>query len=171
MSKKPLPSKAMLESNNDFEEAYKEYSGRIYRFLLWRTHDRELSEDLTSSVFVKAWRSRLSFTGGSTSAWFFRIAHNTLTDHWRKKKEVTLDDIDAIPDDRPTSEEALDTALEAARLQKAVSKLPEQMSVVITRRFINGQSTRQVAAALNLSEGNVRIIQYRALKRLRRYLS
>jgi RNA polymerase sigma-70 factor (ECF subfamily) len=52
-----------------------------------------------------------------------------------------------------------------------MSKLPEIMRSVVTLRFIEGYSAHKTGVALGMSEGNVRIIQYRALKRLKGLLS
>jgi RNA polymerase sigma-70 factor (ECF subfamily) len=140
--------------------------------MFWRTKDEMLAQDLTSNVFEKAWRTRKSFTGGSAKAWLFRIARTTLIDHWRKKKEL-LDDGTIIAEsisEEAELEVALDRDMALVELQKAVTALPAEMRVVVKHRFIEGQSARQVAAELGISEANVRVIQYRALKKLRNYL-
>lgn len=170
MSKKTLPTNAMLESEDDFAEAYESYSPRIFRFLFWRTRDHELSEDLTSSVFEKAWRSRGSFHGGSVQAWLYKIARNVLTDHWRKKQDLAVEDMDTIAGATEDSADSLDMAMEIQKLEQALRKLPKEMQEIVNLRFIEGLSSKDVAKRLNLSESNVRVIQYRALKRIRKEL-
>lgn len=166
-----LDKEEMLESPDNFEAAYESHSKAIYKFLFWRTKDVQLSEDLTSSTFGKAWASRKSFRGGSEQAWLYRIARNVLVDYWRKKKELFVEDTDDLQADvRPSAGELLDKKMQLHDLQKALDKLPEDMHAVITLRFIEGQTCRQVATTLNLSESNVRVIQYRALKKLRAQL-
>jgi RNA polymerase sigma-70 factor (ECF subfamily) len=172
MAKKSLPTKAMDKSADDFQAAYEANSSSIYRFLYWRTRDTELAEDLTSSVFEKAWRSRKRFQGGSIKAWLYKIAQNTLIDHWRKTKERAYEDIDILPgavSDTNLNED-VDKALALEHLQRAVNQLPENMRTVVETRFIKGWPAKKVAAKLGISEGNVRITQYRALKILRSYL-
>jgi RNA polymerase sigma-70 factor (ECF subfamily) len=171
MVKKTLPTNAMLESDDDFEAAYKTHERGIYRFLFWRTSNKELSEDLTSSVFTKAWQSRKSYHGGSIQAWLYTIARNSLADYWRKKKEVVSDEVDTYANDNPSAEEVMEAKLDHERLKVAIAKLSPQMHEIIEKRFIKGLSTREVAEQLDISEGNVRIIQYRALKQLRKHLS
>jgi RNA polymerase sigma-70 factor (ECF subfamily) len=172
MSKQSLDSNDMLESSEDFAAAYESHSKRIYQFLYWRTQDSALSEDLTSSVFEKAWRSRRSFHGGSVQAWLYRIARNSLTDHWRSKKAIAVDDIDSLAEATTDDhvDAAIDASLQAEQLKKALSKLPKTMRTIVELRFIKNQSARQVAEQLNITENNVRIIQYRALRKLRTYL-
>jgi RNA polymerase sigma-70 factor (ECF subfamily) len=171
MDNEPLDNKEMLESTKSFETAYKSHSKSIYKFLYWRTNDVQLSEDLTSSTFEKAWVSRKSFQGGSAQAWLYRIARNVLIDHWRKKKDLPINDADTVRDDAQTSiEDSLDSKLQVQYLQRALLELPDDMRSVVNLRFIEGLSCKQVAINLNLSESNVRVIQYRALKKLRDYL-
>jgi RNA polymerase sigma-70 factor (ECF subfamily) len=172
MPKKPLHTKHMLERTEDFEAAYKANQPLIYRFLFWRTKDQMVAEDLTSEVFQKAWRARSSFSGGSVPAWLHRIARNTLIDHWRQKRPLISAEIDSLelPADGLPLDEALDQALRAAQLQRAVAKLPPEMRSVVELRFMQGLSAREAGGKLGLSEGNIRIMQYRALKKLREYL-
>lgn len=172
MAKKSLDSKDMLESSNDFEVVYKSYAQSIYRFLFWRTKNTELSEDLTSDVFEKAWRSRNSFNGGSARAWLYRIAHNVLIDHWRKKKDLLLRDTDSWLQEETNLSlgESFDKELALYNLQKSLNQLPREMQLVITLRFIEGLSCKQVAKKLRLSDSNVRVIQYRALRKIKEYM-
>jgi RNA polymerase sigma-70 factor (ECF subfamily) len=160
----------MLESEEDFASAYDSYNQRILRFMFWRTKDSQLSEDLTSTVFEKAWRNRTRFSGGSVQAWLFRIARNTLTDHWRKKKDVSLEDADMVPDQADTLAATLDTKLEVERMEQALQKIPATMRSVVELRFIHGLSAAETAQRLNIKEGNVRTIQYRALQRIKKEL-
>jgi len=171
MAKKSLPSDELIDSTEQFEALYKSNQPFIYRFMFWRTKDEMLAEDLTSNVFEKAWRTRQSFTSGSTKAWLYRIAHTTLIDYWRKKKDVTDEDsISQAVSDTIGHDEALDRQMAVADLQKAVAKLPKDMHAVVELRFIKDKSARETSVQLNISEANVRVIQYRALKKLRNYL-
>ena len=172
MGRKPLSTSAMLESEDDFSKAYRSYQPRIYRFLFWRTRDEAISQDLTSNVFEKAWRSRASFRGGSVQAWLYRIARNTLTDHWRSKRAVPLEDASQLVDETaPSMAEKLDMEQQVAELRSALRVLPGEMRTLVELRFIEGLSARDVAARLGMTEGNVRVVQYRALKRIRKSLS
>jgi RNA polymerase sigma-70 factor, ECF subfamily len=169
MPKNPLSSKPM-ESEDDFAAAYQSFSQRIFRYFYWRTRDRELSEDLTSNVFEKAWRSRASFHGGSAQAWLYRIARNLLIDHWRRVREIPVEDVEIHAEATADSSQRLDAELRVAQLQAALKKLPKDTRQVVQLRFIERLSARETAKRLKLSEGNVRIIQYRALKKMKEYL-
>jgi RNA polymerase sigma-70 factor (ECF subfamily) len=171
MAKKSLPNSEMIDSADQFEVIYKSNKPLIYRFMFWRTKNEMLAEDLTSNVFEKAWRTRRNFTGGSAKAWLYRIARTTLIDYWRKNKEISDDDaIAGAVSDATGLDVALDQSMEVAKLQKALAKLPKDMRQVVQLRFIEGRSARVTANKLGFSEANVRVIQYRALKKLRDYL-
>jgi len=173
MTKKSLPTNEMIDSEDQFKTMYASNKPLIYRFMFWRTRDEMVAEDLTSNVFEKAWRTRQSFKGGSAKAWLYRIAHTTIIDYWRKKKEVLGQDdvISQAVSDATDLGEALDQDLALAELRGALTKLPKDMHQVVYTRFIEGRSARDTATLLNISEANVRVIQYRALKKLRGYLS
>jgi RNA polymerase sigma-70 factor (ECF subfamily) len=172
MGKKSLSTSEVIDSADEFEVMYKSNAPLIYRFMFWRTRDAMLAEDLTSNVFEKAWRTRRSFTGGSAKAWLYRIARTTLIDYWRKKKEIPDDGeiIAQAVSDAAGVEEAFDQDIAIAELRQALAKLPREMHDVVQLRFIEGQPARQAAVQLGLTEANVRVIQYRALRKLRNYL-
>ncbi|MFI5275409.1 MAG: RNA polymerase sigma factor [Candidatus Saccharimonadales bacterium] len=172
MAKKSLSNNAMDEAPEDFERLYKSTQPAIYRFIFWRTKDEMLAQDLTSNVYLKAWRTRKSFTGGSSTAWLYRIARTTLIDHWRRKKDISDNGslAETVASDTPDIGEEIDLSLSVEALQQALLLLPVEMYEVVKLRFIQGKSTRETAQALDLSESNVRVIQYRALKKLKGYL-
>lgn len=158
-----------MESNQDFEQAYVSYAEKIYRFLYWQTRDQALAEDLTGEAFSRAWNRRESYRDGSVQAWLFQIARNLLIDYRRKKKDVPLDDTTAIMGS--LEQESLVVQVERAdeiwRMHKAIDALPDNLRGVTVLRFIEELSVREVAEVLDLSEANVRVLQFRALKRLR----
>lgn len=144
----------------------------IHRYMFWRTRDEMLAQDLTSNVFVKAWRTRKNFVGGSARSWLYRIARTTLIDYWRKKKEIPDDGgiVSNVASDTPSLDESLDQSFAREELYRALRRLPPEMYEVIRLRFIKGMPVREVASYLHISEANVRVIQYRALKKLRSYM-
>lgn len=150
---------------------YKQYADDIFRFLLVHVREDQLAEDLTADTFLKAWQRLSGFDGKYARAWLYTIARNNLTDYWRKKKTDKIEDENEIIDERPSSDEKLDAKMQAEVINKAVGGLPTDMKSVVALRFMQGYSVKQTAEALSLSESNVRVIQYRALKKLKGVLS
>lgn len=151
---------------------YNEFADDIYRWLFVHVRDVELAEDLTADTFLKAWKQFDTFDRKHPRGWLYTIARNTLTDYWRKKKPVALDEsVEIIDEETPTNEEVLELKFEAKRAAQAIVRLPKDMKSVVTLRFMQGYSVKQTAEALGMSEANVRVVQYRALKRLRKELT
>ena len=147
---------------------YNQYADDIYRFLFVHVRDVELAEDLTADTFLKAWKQLDGFDWKHGRGWLYAIARNTLTDHWRRKKPEPMNEETAeVADDKPLQDEVLDKKLQYKQIIKALGGLPEDMKSVVTLRFLQSYSVRQTAEALDISESNVRVIQYRALKKLR----
>ena len=161
-----------LDSPEDVTRLYQRYSQPIYRFLFWQTRDLQLAEDLTSTVFERAWRARSSFNGGSEQAWLYRIARNALVDHWRKKKELHLEDLPAVTATLEANANPydFDTEQELGEMAQALEKLPENLKMVVVLRFIEELPAAAVADILQTTAGNVRIMQLRALRKLRQLI-
>lgn len=157
-----------MQTPKDFEKAYLEYSDKIYRFIYWQVKDGELAEDLTSDVFIKAWKSREQFIGGSLQAWLFRIARTRVIDHWRKAKSLSLEELEIEPGYDPDLAAELDANQKVQQLHKVLDTVEEPGRSVIVLRFLEGLPAVAVAQILDLTENNVRVIQYRALKVLKR---
>lgn len=150
---------------------YNTYADDIFRYLLVRVRDRQLAEDLTADSFIKAWSRLDSFDFKQTRPWLYKIAKNTMTDHWRKKQPLLSEKEIEVTSEAEPIEDRLDKQLSSERVQKAVATLPKEMRSVVTLRFILGYSARKTGDSLGMSEGNVRVIQYRALKKLKEVLS
>jgi RNA polymerase sigma-70 factor (ECF subfamily) len=148
-----------------FVEIYERHVDRIYAFVCRRTNDRAAAEDVTSEVFERALSSigRFEWRGLPVSVWLFRIAANALADHWRERSHIT----DEPPPDVPDAREHQDIERRIA-LYREVDRLPGAQRQVIGMRFVEGRSVREIAAALNRSEGAVKQLQLRALAKLRK---
>ncbi len=150
---------------------YNLYADDIYRFVFVHVRDAALAEDLTADTFTNAWKSIDKFENKHPRAWLYTIARNRMADHWRKKQTVPLDeDIEIVSDAEPL-DSIVDRKLQQKRVIKALATLPEEMKSIITLRFMQGCSVRETAKALGYSEANVRVLQYRALKKLKGKLS
>ena len=162
----------MKRGSHHFEVLYTRYAPAIYRYLHWQSRDAILAQDLTSSTFEHAWRARASFKGGSEQAWLYRIARNLLTDHWRRKKDLLMDDIPALSEQLESTAPTYDYDEEQrlGQLGRAMDQLSEDLRTIVVLRFIEGLSAKEVGAILGLSEGNIRIKQFRALGQMRKWM-
>lgn len=183
LEQNPLSDQDLLRCAGDgdveaFGILYERYLDPIYRYIFYRISKAEEAEDLTETIFLKAWENiRIRQTAGeieNVRAWLFRIAHNQVIDHHRKKRPVSVDmdtQLQTTSENRPSTEETVQARIAQNGVLDAVSDLDEQAQEIINLRFFNGLSHAEVADVLGLKEGHVRVLQYRALKQLKKLLA
>lgn len=155
-----------------FGEFYQLHLNEIYRYILFRVNDQDEAEDLTAKVFLDAWesltRARHAQKIENIRAWIYRIAQNKVTDYHRARKPQQP--IDETPENKLQGvwlEHELDDLLVSRKLAEAVRRLQANYQEVIILRFINGLSHAEVAEIMNTTESHVRVLQYRALQKMR----
>ena len=148
-----------------FVDLYERHFHRVYGYVIRRTGSRAEAEDITSEVFERALTnlSQFEWRGAPFAAWLYRIAANALTDRRRQ----TARDSDEPPPDVPDEGESAGIERRAMLFQ-LVERLPVLQRQVIEMRFVDGKSIREIAAALDRSDGAVKQLQLRALENLRK---
>ncbi len=169
-----LIQKAKNGESEAFGQLYDSYVSRIYRFIFIRVSSKHDAEDLTSQVFSQAWENieKYEIRGYPFSSWIYRIASNAVIDYYRTfKNNVSVDQVSeetfAI---ESTSEKSLDTELSVEEVKKAMQLLESDQQNVLIMKFVNGLSNKEIAEALQKTEGAIRVIQHRALKQLKNFL-
>ena len=142
----------------------------IYRFIYSKVGNREEAEDLTSQVFIKAVRSiDNSRDAASIQSWLFQVARTTIADHWRSFYQLrahSLDDLLEAGWEGPTeSEPPPRIAVSQDRVARILDHLPDHYREVLTCRFLLNFSIKETAQRMGLSEANVKVLQFRALKK------
>ncbi len=158
------------EHVREFQAFYQENVGLIYRFVFGKIGNREEAEDLTSQIFMKAVRGVDSERGLlSTQKWLFQVARTTIADYWRSYYRISARSLDQLLEEGwegPALEElATEDKQPDARVRRILQALPEHYREVLTCRFLLNLSIRDTAARMGLSEANVKVLQFRALKR------
>ena len=152
-------------------ELYTLYFPRVYRYILARTGNPYDAEDLAEEVFMKVLEAieRFQWREAPFSAWLFRIAHNALISQRRKDgvrgRSGPLSDGLAL--DAQSPDDMVENRLALNEIMDAALKLPEAQRQVITLRFAAGLSVAETARAMNKGEGNVKVIQHKAIAKLR----
>lgn len=158
-----------------FGTLYDRHHQRIYRYVYLKVTHREEAEDLTHQVFLSAWQNLKTyrFQGLPFSSWLYRIARNKIIDHYRTRQtHEPLERADALLVSAPENlTDRTDAALDMERIRAAIRRLPADQQDVVIMRFVSDMPYRDVAAALQKTEGAVKVIQHRALKKLREALN
>lgn len=153
-----------------FAPLYQQYLDPVYRYCYRRLGSREAAEDATSLVFERALRSLPSFRGGSFRAWLFAIAHNAITDAYRRRGVEPLGEGFEIEDPAPLPEQVALLADEQRLLATALALLPKDQRQVIELR-LSGMPSVEVAEILGRSPQAVRALQLRATRHLQALLA
>jgi RNA polymerase sigma-70 factor (ECF subfamily) len=166
-------NKATSGDASAFAQLYDEYVRKIYRYVYYRTHHQETAEDLTSLIFMKAFEEIRSFKKqkGTFSAWLYRIARNTVIDHYRSVRTTSpLEDVwDALRDKQDVPRD-LDLQTKLAEVEVALASLPSAQREILLLRLWDGYSYAEIAQMTNKSEAACKMGASRALKALRNSL-
>jgi RNA polymerase sigma factor (sigma-70 family) len=154
-----------------FAGLYERYVDDIFRFCQRRLRNREAAEDATSQTFFKALHRIDSFHGGSFRAWLFRIAHNTVVDQYRRRPELLVDSekFDR-PDSGPSPEDQVLAAEGDERIDRLLQLLTDDQRRVVELRLA-GLTGAEIADTLGRSADAIKMLQFRALQRLRSHLT
>ena len=153
-----------------FGRLYDMYVERVYRHIFYRVGIVEDAEDLTQQVFMKAWKAigRYKQTSSPFLAWLMRISHNLIIDFYRSRKDKVYFDTELAADDPDSSPERVaEVNFDQQRIRKAIVQLPGEQQRVIVMSFIEGFTCAEIASSMGKSEGAIRVIQHRALKKMR----
>jgi RNA polymerase sigma-70 factor (ECF subfamily) len=159
-----------------FGQLYDRYVTSIFRFVQARVGSTQLAEDITSDTFLRALRSIHTFTwqGKDFAAWLTTIARNLITDHYKSRRAQLELVTDAVPE-RPATgsgpEDDFLAAVSTQTLMRAVNALPAEQRDCVLMRFIQQLSIAETAQVLGKSEGAIKQLQLRAVRRLAKALT
>ena len=168
-----LVDRASEGDTEAFGRIYDIYADRIYRHIYYRTGNIEDARDLTQEVFIKAWHALPKYKRTKTPflGWLFTISHNRVIDYYRTKKDYSyLKDETVMEDSDRSPEKLAEGQFTQQEIRRAILQLPESQQQVVLMSFIEGFEYDEIAAALRKSEGNIRVIMHRALRKLREIL-
>ncbi len=154
---------------------YDTFSPLIYRYAMRLLGDQDLAEECVAETFARFLQA-LRNGGGPKEhlkAYLYRVAHNWITDHYRRQPPPQVD-VDDVAHMLAADEASLGAQLiaeeEQARVRAALRLLTPDQRQVIVLRFLEGWTLKEVAAALEKPVGAVKALQHRALAALRRIL-
>ena len=152
-----------------FEDLYRTYQTRIYRYLFRMLSCRETAEETTNDVLVEVWKSARNFRAQSKpSTWIFGIAHHKALNALRRKPAHTVDLENAgqVRDPRVDPEARSIRADQTETLQRALGKLSEPHREVIQMAFYEGFSCMEIAEIAGCPVSTVKTRMFYARKEL-----
>ncbi len=153
---------------HELDDIYSTYLPAIYRFIYAKVGNREEAEDLTSQVFLKALRGMDEARDAqSIQGWLFQVARTTVADHWRAFYRLHAGSLDMLIStgwESSTTDTVLASGDIEMQAQRILELLPPRYREVLTYRFLLNYSIRETAEKMRLTEANIKVLQYRALK-------
>ena len=152
-----------------FEELYREYGPRVFRFTVRMIRDETKAEEVTNDVMVEVWKSAGKFQGRSAaSTWIFSIARHRALNAVRRKTIPTTN-LDDSPEPLDESEDPLaatDESTTSNLLHTAIEHLSRDHREVIELTFFQGLNYKEIAQIIECPEGTVKTRMYHAKKQL-----
>lgn len=171
----PAPERLLVEQaktdETAFTKLYEHYLPKIYGYIYKRVGARQEAEDLTSKTFLKMLAHLPRFKGDHFKSWLYRIAANTVIDHFRTFHGT--EDIGVLENlPAPEGMENPREDAEKSELKKevfgALNLLPKKYSEIIYLKYYGDLSNEEIAHSLGITENNASVLLHRALKEFKK---
>src|ERR687891_2354182 len=166
----PRPSKRELD--RAFSELYRAHLRDVYSYSYYRIGNHHDAEDVTEQAFLQAYRhferARRESNGRPLRPWLIRIAHNLASNYHRdraRRPQSALEHADPIAAPHGT-ERIVEGREELKRVMAGLQTLPDDRREALIMRFALGMDNREIARAMDRSEGATKVLIHRAIKQL-----
>jgi RNA polymerase sigma-70 factor (ECF subfamily) len=159
----------MVGQSDDYVDLYRQYLPRIHSYVRLRVDDEAVAQDLTAEVFERAVsRQHTLRRKEAFGAWLFAIARNAVAGFYRRRRPtVSLDKAGHQSAPEPLPPEVVIRREEVARLKTAMEILSDREQEILRLKFGGGLGNKEIGDIMSLQPGNVAVIVYRALRKLR----
>ena len=160
-----------------FTELYGYFFPRVYQFLLKKTQDSHLADELVETAFIRMYQhlSQYDPEKGAFSTWLFRIAQNVLNKHYGSKA-VTMhlpweENFDPAAPDREIPEKQALSKERSMELYTALQKLPERQRQILEMTYWLDMKSNEIAEQLGMAPSSVRVSLKQSREKLRELLA
>jgi RNA polymerase sigma-70 factor (ECF subfamily) len=161
------------QRKDDFAAIYRETVDDLYRFVLSKTNDTLVSEEVVSDTYFALIDliSKFDQRRSRFRTFLFGIGLNKLRQKWDQQKASKSFSLDEEIHIESVYKPRRKGTKQFKQLVKLISKLSEKYSSVIRMRFLESLSIKEVAKRLGVSETNVTTIQNRAVDKLKKLVN
>ena len=153
----------------------------VYRLAYDLTSNRHDAEDLSQEVFLKAYRSLQQFRGDAKwSSWLYRITVNTCYDHYKSGTTKIMKHTEDIENDKSNNvfcgdaalpDKSADAKMIQENIDRALHQLTSRERSVFVLRHYHDLPLKQIAETLEITDGTVKTLLFRAIQKLRQELA
>ncbi len=144
-----------------FERIYSSTRDALYSYALRVLRNQEDALDVVQETYVRLWKNIEKVEEGRASSWLFRVCHNLMMDHFRKRREMV--DIDEMEEILPSSQE-----VKGRNIEDMVANLPPRYREALLLRFNYSYSYREIARIMGTNENTAKTWVRRGLILLRK---
>ncbi len=159
-------------SKDDMCELVRRHAGMVHTAAMREVRDAHLADDVTQAVFLVLMRRAASLSGhGELAGWLFQTTRFVAADARKQRARRARREQEVMPMNaaQEPSAAAVDRELQE-QLNHAIGRLGTADREVVVRRYLEGQSSAEVAAALKTTEQSTRMRLSRAIEKLRKIL-
>ncbi len=151
-----------------FAELARRYSGRLYHFLRYKTHNEQDAEDLTQETLLRAYHNISSFDARAQfSTWLFTIAYRLMINYYKKfGGAIVVEELPDIIDHRQPELQLIESE-ETLNLWRLARRLKKDRYAVLWLRYVEELPVNEIARVLNKSSIHVRVLLHRARTELK----
>ena len=154
---------------------FRKYNKEILNYVLSRVGYRmHIAEDLTQEIFLRVVHSKESYDPhkGSVRTWLYIITKRRVIDYFRANKGITVEfDENDLPLVTATPEKGVETDEMLNKIKRCLAQMSEKDRELITLRYINELSPKEIAQIKNVSQQSLRTALSRALTKLRKLIT
>lgn len=159
-----------MNKNISIDNVYREYSNMVYKYLLSKTGDEDIAEELTQETFYQAVKSADKFDFSSkVSTWLCGIAKNKLYEYWRKHPK--MQELDENAEALTGLEEQYISSETRLEIVKAIHGISEPTREILYLRLFSELSFKEIGEILGKTEQWARVTYYRGKLALRKELT
>ena len=168
---------AKAELDRAFADFYKAHLRDVYSYSYYRVGNHHDAEDLTEQAFLQAYRhfdrARRESDGRPLRPWLIRIAHNLASNYYRdrsRRPQTPLENADPIATRHDTVAIA-EGREELRQVMANLEHLSDDRREALIMRFALGMDNREIARAMDKSDGATKVLIHRAIKQLQEEMS
>ena len=168
-----LIARAKRFDSQALAEIYDRFSPGIYRYALRLLGDQEMARECMAETFQRFLSALQRGAGPSEylQAYLYRIAHNWVTDAYRRRTPPTLPlDPELCSDPSQEPPQLVAEEHERQQVRDALALLTPEQRQVITLKYLEDWQTEEIARAMDKPVGAIKALQHRAIAALRRIL-
>ena len=161
----------MTATQQEKEQIYEQYRDKVRGYIIGKTNNADLADDLCSDIFLKVYEKLDTFDSSkaSISTWIFTITRNRLTDYYRTRR--VMGEIPEELAEHSSLEETVCSEEMLSMLTAGLKDLDERERSIIVLRYYSGKTLKVIADSMGISYSYIKILHKKALSELKDYFA